>query len=281
MTLNDPSWNAQIEAYLDGTLEGQALQDFNARLASDARLQHAIKLQEEIDRALRRRFVIPAHVPLSRQDAAAQAARVSANGVHAGDLPRLADVHAAATASATPTPALPGALARYGYRRMAIAAVIIVSVTGAILAWYFMQPQFASSGGGGDAHLTFGGYYNRKVETGFKPAWVCKDNKEFAARFHKQLGQETVMRDLPSGMQCAGVDYCHTLTLKSLAVLINYNDSRIVVFADRLSKDSGPSAVGPDLRVFRRELGSLVLYEVSPLQQPQVLDLFEIPNSGT
>jgi hypothetical protein len=77
----------------------------------------------------------------------------------------------------------------------------------------------------------------------------------------------------------AGLAYCHSITRDTVCMVGSADaTSRIVVFIDRLEKDTQPVLPAESgLHLFRRELGQLVLYEVSPKDHPILLDWFYIP----
>jgi hypothetical protein len=45
----------------------------------------------------------------------------------------------------------------------------------------------------------------------------------------------------------------------------------VVLYIDRIANDANLPDPGPGLRMFRKPVGNLVLYEVTPLDRPQVL----------
>jgi hypothetical protein len=60
------------------------------------------------------------------------------------------------------------------------------------------------------------------------------------------------------------------------------NGQKVIVFIDRASADTTPQKLGnPALNLFRREVGTLVLYELTPLDRSYVLDLFYDPSPAT
>ncbi len=61
------------------------------------------------------------------------------------------------------------------------------------------------------------------------------------------------------------------------------NNSPVMVFVDRLEADVHPELpeVCAGLRLYRKELGSLVAYELSPFDKPQVIDQLYTVGSPT
>jgi hypothetical protein len=123
-------------------------------------------------------------------------------------------------------------------------------------------------------------YYQRKVNAGFKPSWVCKSATEFADSFRARFGQPLLLRALPGEVKASGIDYAHTLTARTLAVLMSVEEQPVLVLVDTTAGKQGSlrTTNSAGLGVFRRDIGRLVLYEVSPFDQPRVLDLFFDPD---
>ena len=62
------------------------------------------------------------------------------------------------------------------------------------------------------------------------------------------------------------------------SILEHAADRLVVVFVDKLKRDTHPELPAEsNLYIHRKVVGQLVLYEVSPLDEPHVLDLFFIP----
>ena len=64
---------------------------------------------------------------------------------------------------------------------------------------------------------------------------------------------------------------------KTLGFLARVQDKPVIVFADRAERDSAQQLSDPQLHLFKRQVGPIVLYEVSPLDKPKLLDLFYQP----
>jgi hypothetical protein len=162
-------------------------------------------------------------------------------------------------------------------RRFAIAAAIILAGAGAWLLWQNVRP--APTGGYASGQW-------RSLETAYaeltKPAWVCDSDAEFQGVFAGRFNQPLLFSDPPGEPAMAGLAYCHTLTRDTVCMIGSADaNSRIVVFIDRLERDNHPTlADGSGLHLFRRELGKLVLYEISPKTTPTLLESFYIPDGG-
>jgi hypothetical protein len=123
--------------------------------------------------------------------------------------------------------------------------------------------------------------YNQQVgEKQFKPDWVCKDQDEFASYFVNRLGQPLKMKPLAANATDWGVSYTGGISSRSMGVLARIDGQPVIVFVDRLDCDNREGfSQACHLNLFRRELGELVLYEVSPFDQPKMLDLFYVPTA--
>ncbi|MHC4428114.1 MAG: hypothetical protein ACYS0D_05860, partial [Planctomycetota bacterium] len=73
----------------------------------------------------------------------------------------------------------------------------------------------------------------------------------------------------------------NTLSPKTVYLLGRARGQPVMVFVDRVEQDR-PSTPPPEtpLRRWRKRIGKLVLYEVSPLEEPVFLNLFYDPAYG-
>jgi len=299
MTTRD-HWNSQLEAYLDGLLTGEQLQAFKQQLNVDASLQTALRQQRLINASLRRRFA-PTSPDLAQIQAIVQSAGNNASRRDGGHAIHLngsaksghdlagtlipADSSSQQTPAATPLPQR----ARFNVRRYALAAAIVLVLGGSWLAWSLINHSAAPSTPStpvakAPRKMDFTEYYHEKVDDGMDPAWLCKDMDEFASTFQNRLGQSLKLHDLTTSdgaaMKVVGIDYATCLTPDTLAVLVRAADNKeVVVLVDRAANDITPApSVSAPLHLHRRELAGLVMYEITPLDQPHVLDAFFVPN---
>ena len=116
--------------------------------------------------------------------------------------------------------------------------------------------------------------YQTRIAEGFRPTWLCEDDREFASTFLKRQGQSLLLAEMPAGSKMVGLAYCGGLSRYTTTMLARVDGVPVMVFVDRTSADTDPkldqSRAG--LHLFRKELGSLVLYEVTPLAEPRVMD---------
>jgi hypothetical protein len=121
-------------------------------------------------------------------------------------------------------------------------------------------------------------FYNRKIAEGFVPEWRCESDQEFIRTFQHQLYQPLLLMTPPRGHQMGGLGYANILSPYSVYMVAHAGEERVIVFVDRLEADQNlPPLTDPELKRFRREIGELVLYELTPLDEPRFLPLFEVP----
>lgn len=163
--------------------------------------------------------------------------------------------------------AKPGVPARTGtWRWFALAAGLLLA---AGLAFYALRP---------DPLLIRPETVWANVErAGFTPSWKCVDDAEFRAYLTSRLGESFTIAETP-GLQVVGwaygKDYAKYPLSKDTLILINkVGDDHSVVMIDRIAHEK-TLKVDPDsgLHLFTRRVGGLVLYELTPRDQPAVLD---------
>ncbi len=246
----DPAPNPdldQVDAYLDGTLSPGDRDAFEARLSTDDSLRAELELARGIEASLKR-----SHNP----------ATLLAPGI-----PRQ-----------TGTLKLSASGSGWFRRRWALAAAAAIVLLSA--AGYFLYDHFDT----GVRRYDAGKFYALAAEHQFVPDWVCQNDEEFKVTTRSNVGQEMLVhQDSPEKIQLVGWAYSKTyrgtpLGPKTIMLFANVDGNPVVVLVDRLANDAKVrSKSDPSLHLFRRELGSAVLYEITPRSAPAVLDLFYIP----
>lgn len=244
-----------LDAYLDGLLSPDARSTFESELHRSPVLQQQIAIQRVLDDRLRSLFTAPA-------------------------IDRILS-SALASAEAHPPEASPAAARKPRAFRtvltlaagLAIAAIAIYRIGG------FLNKPAADGRYFRNNPETMEGFYHRKIAEGFTPEWKCEDDQEFIRSFRHQLFQPLVLMTPPAGHSMGGLGYANILSKYSMYMLAHVGDDRVVVFVDRLDADRNlPPLSDPRLKRFRREIGELVLYEVTPLDEPRFLELFQMPS---
>ncbi|MGI9427842.1 MAG: hypothetical protein ACR2NM_04245 [Bythopirellula sp.] len=160
--------------------------------------------------------------------------------------------------------------------RRAIFAVLAASIAWAIVGWKF----YLQSDDDGYQQVALADIYQKCVADGFRPKWVCDDDREFAETFQRRQGKPLLLKPAAKDLM-VGLSYLKGITSRTTTMLARVDGEPILVFVDILQRDSKPAkpAWSSGLNLFRQELAGLVLYEVTPLDQPRVLANFYIPES--
>lgn len=237
----------QVDAYLDGTLSPGDHAAFEARLANDDSLRAEVDLARGIEASLKR-----SHIPatLLAPEIPRESGRMKLGASGSGWL-------------------------RRRWALAAAAALVLLSAAG-----YFVYDHFDT----GFRRYDAGKFYALAAGHQFVPDWVCQNDEEFKDTTRNNVGQEMLVHlDPPEKIQLVGWAYSKTyrgtpLGPKTIMLFANADGDPVVVLVDRLANDAKVrSESDPSLHLFRRELGSAVLYEITPRSAPAVLDRFYIP----
>ncbi len=259
----------RLEPYLDDQLEDAERAAFERDVADQPELRGAVNLQRRIDAALGRLYDPP-----DAQRVAAELARsngrASASGAHAD---RTTDANAASPgASTNDSPPRPFRSRAVMWRLAAMITLAAVGVV-AIRLWLAPPPLATDPYPISETPRPMTEVYHAEVAAGFEPQWVCETDEEFAGWYRKQVGRPLTLAALPSGVRAAGLSIDNVFSRRTIYLLAEVEGAPVIVFADRVENDETPR-VPPDsdLRLFRRQLGGVVLYELTPLDQPYLLE---------
>jgi hypothetical protein len=234
--------SSTLDAYLDGVLPAEQRDTMKREIEAGPELQAEVELQARIDQSLRRSFAPskpPEQLLLLLRDSAAA------------------------------SPAVPKPQRRW----LKIAATAIA----ATIVWVAVGWQFFSGRGkvpDYDPNVPLETIYANRVAEGFHPKWVCDDPHEFASTFLTRQGQGLLLAAMPPEMKMEGLAYLGGISRYSTAMLARVDGRPVLVFVDKASNDTHPAepSAKSGLHLFRKELGPLVLYEVTPLDHPRVMD---------
>lgn len=240
-----------LNAHLDGRLTGDEAARFRRLIDDDAELRAEFELQSAVDGSLRRLYTPPA------------AARSGVNG----KLPQ-------AAIEPKPAAARPWRRSR---RLLPLAAAAAIAVTG-LLIYRSMptadEPQFIMN----ELQLTQrtpDAFYQVLKARGFDTDWDCDDDRDFAAFVHRRLKHGLMLARAPENVQVLGLAYGWTLSRKSVHLSARVDGQGVVVFIDRIDNpDRQAAAPTCKLNVYERRTDRFVLFEMSPLDRPHLLDLF-------
>lgn len=241
----DPAFD-QIDAYLDDALSPSDRAAFEARLNADASLRAELDLARGIDASLNR-----THVPAS---------------LPAPSLP-LATI-------ARTSPTSHRSLRRF-WPLASAAAIILVALAG-----YLVYDHFDT----GFRRYDPAKFYALAADRHFAPDWTCQNDDEFKDTTRNNVGQAMLVhQDAAAKLQLVGWAYSKTfrgtpLGPKTIMLFAKVDTDPVIVLVDALSRDAViKAAADPKLHVFRRELGNVVLYEITPRSSPAVMDAFYMP----
>ena len=255
---SDSAQPDRLEAYLDDQMAQPEREAFERTLQTDADLRAQVEYQGKIDQTLRRLFVPP---PPSEE--------LIASLRPAASEPSEAKI---------PTTAARGKLWQMARLVSLTAAACLVW---GWVGWFYLGPSDSVSRGYAARPLAV--IYLESVEQGFEPLWVCEDDRQFASTFLKRQGQGLLLRPLPKGTQMVGLAYLKAIRGTTTTLMARVDGEPVMVFVERLDRDRAPPAPSDlsGLHLYRKELAGLVLYELTPLDSPHVMDFFypvDVPN---
>jgi hypothetical protein len=233
-----------VNASVDGTLTDQQRAEFAAVLQSDE-FHQAIALQRRIDESVGRQFAAPDPEKLLRS---------AMNGRSQSFAIR----HPASGA---------------GSRLQAIAAGILLAVLGAAVAWQLWPDEQIRQ----PAHQSIEQLYADTVKAGFKPIMAYKEDRALAIATYSRLGKAVLPSGLSSDVKLIGFGYCNSISEWTVSLMATAGDKKIMLFIDRADHDNGQKlSPGSPLHLAGRRVDDMVLYEISPLDKPLLLNHFGV-----
>lgn len=227
----------RLDAYLDQQLSPSDRAAFERDLATDPALRAELELQTSIDTSIRRRFVYVEPSP-------AEMLR----------------------------PAGPRPLAARRWTRV-LAAAAMLALVGAVAAYFLLRSPEPS-------RMSPERFYSIVEAGGWKPSWTCKSEPEFATAVSKQFqlkGESLAVPFDTPGMTLVGwtfaTQYPRAMPLsdRCLNLFATVDGKPVLVLMDHLRNDREIKPSDPCLNVFRREVGPIVTYEITPLTEPRVI----------
>jgi len=253
-----------FEAYADGLLGDEEREAFEQELMRDPTFRAEWERQQQIDASLRRMFSPPAERDV-RQRVAQVLADESAS-----------DIGSAGAGEIGPASRrqLAAMLSRGGRWAVAAGLLLVLGVM-VYLTWRSVQPPAAPhwpEGYGQIAHGDMETVYAQAVASGFQPGWECPPPL-FRATMASRLGQPLEMGAFPEDIHALGIAYTDSLSNATIALLAYVHQQPVMVFIDRAeSAPDQPPTIGAGLHIYRKVIGELVLFEISPLDQPRVIE---------
>ena len=250
---------SKLDLYLDGLLEGPERVAFEAELKRNPSLRAQVALQRQIDSGLRQVFVAPLAPPVVT-------------------FPRM---------EPRPVPVGSGAgsfiLHFVRSQWLSIAAVLAIA-NGAYRVWdFFYQPRIPDVAYPDKAWRSKELIYYLHANHAAGDPEQLRSLDQVAQAFQAKLGQKVRMRRPPAGVELVGVSFSSPVA-KTVQLLAKVHDRDVIVMSFALDDDDPQQLpVDSDLQYFRKQIGKVVLYEVSPKainvlgQKPTsyLLDCFE------
>jgi hypothetical protein len=237
-----PVDEARLDAYLDGRLHPAEAAIVEQLVVHDSRAQGSIALQRRIDAAIRIRFTPPAAIRIEGLTTETHASPVVTAG------------------------------RKLQPWRMAAAAALVLATIGVYANWYIRSRPPAAAP---FQPVAMGEAFASRLAGGFQPEWVCESDEIFRETFEYRLGRGVTL--LPSaGVEMVGMGYDTTLSPSTVSVLMRVDGREVMLFVDRLKTDTRTHEAPPGLKLHRREVAPLVVYELSPFDEARVLHLVEV-----
>lgn len=251
-----------IERHLDQQLQGEEQARFQQMIQDDEQLGAQLALQKRIDSAVQQMF-----------EPGEAEARV---------LGRMkASILEASAERTEPATARRSAVRRPLRSRLAIAAVLALGAVGVWSIYHQvrdMLPTRPRDPYAPQPWRSLETVYRDTVKAGFEPDWVCRTDEVFAETLQARFGQPLLLAQSTPDVAAMGWSYCNNISPKTIYLLARVRGEPVIVLIDRADQDKGqepPRRKG--LYIFRRQIGQLVLYELTPLSSPGLLDSFYIP----
>ena len=149
----------------------------------------------------------------------------------------------------------------------AAAAVIILASVSLVYQHLFTTTDIKKS-----PALTMQQFYDREIDEGFTPDWVCETDEEFANTFKNNVGVPMLVSNLPNDVNLLGLGYARVLTNNTTIVFARVDNQPVVLFVDRVTPPAQLPPVSPGYNRFHREIDGIHIYELSPLAEPRLMD---------
>ena len=287
-----------LDAYLDDTLSEEERKVFALKILQDSALQKELELARQIDHSIQGQYVPPRApsaellerlrlktLPEGRavdNDAPAKNKSIALNNstpLASATSPQISS----SEALHSPSHSSPLSL-----RKKASNTQKSIIAIAAILAWVVVGFQVSKFWNGNQpknnpySAMTMVQAYELRVAKGFVPDWVCETDHEFAKTFYERQGQGLLLDDLPDGTAMLGLAYMPGLAPTSTAMLAEVDKKPVLLFVDKksLDREIPPPDPKTGLFIYRKELKSLVMYEISPFPTARIIDhvvLSEVP----
>ena len=121
--------------------------------------------------------------------------------------------------------------------------------------------------------------YRELEANGFEPDYVCADDQEFLAYTENKFETAFLVRSAP-GVALIGWTKTTVFSSYTGAMMAKAGGRDVVLIVDRVADDRElEDPPGEGLRLFRRTIGDLLLYEITPGDEPAILPLVYQPEA--
>ncbi|MBY0311579.1 MAG: hypothetical protein K2W85_05885 [Phycisphaerales bacterium] len=250
---------ANVDAYVDGLLSPEETAAFERELQISAELRRQVELHEQSVREVRSTY---RYEPRAGAAATLETSVTPTAARDAVPALKLSGDQAIQRAMRS------GGLLRM--RRLAIAAVLVLGCAGVWATYVHLTSP-------GDKLVGPQEIYLALDRASWTPEEVCTEGPAFAKYVQTRMGQPLSITARP-GVELVGWSYGdgydgRIVGEKTVVMLARVDGRGVAVLIDRVSQDRTLSVPeGSGLRIFRRVVGSLVVYEVTPWEKPMILD---------
>jgi len=240
----------ELESYLDGQMSPADAKAFEHKLRGNRAMEKEITIQRAIDQSLHRSFSPPsppkALLELLKDPSSKDSLLPEKTTILRDQKPTKRSVRTVL---------------------MVLAAVVAWVIVG----WRYLDVMDQADG---YRELALAEIYENRIESGFKPKWVCEDDREFAKTFFDRNGQAILLQAIPEGTEMVGLAYLAGVGPKTTTLMARVDGHPVMVFVDRAEEDASPDKPGwlSGLTLFREQRDGLVFYELTPLDRPRVIE---------
>lgn len=247
----------QLELYVEGLLPASEAASFEAVMRGDAVLRARVAEARAADDAIRAAFQAPAIAMRVPEDLSG-ASRVAESMIRS-------DVVGTIGNKRVP----------WWVTVASLAAMLALAVG----VWTSMNRKPAPT------FLAPDEVFSYLARGGFKPQFICENDEEFKTAVDNRFGQPLLIAASPDiqllGWAYSNVNYGLTLGKKCLILMATVRGEQALLFMDNTSEDRPLKiAEGSSLRLHRGVIGDMVLYELSPFEQPELLPRTYDPDKG-
>jgi hypothetical protein len=162
------------------------------------------------------------------------------------------------------------------FKPLALAAAVVLA---GIAVWIGVNRSGSKSA---QLYVAADTVYNKLVSRGFEPEFVCTTDEEFRAATKKRFGTPLMLASTP-GVIPLGWAYNagfrgRIVGDKTMMLLAKVDDKNVLVLMDTSDRPADRPITGaPGLKVFKRSVGPIVNYEITPLDRERVINNLREP----